>query len=163
MMSDRTGVRIPICTLAASMALLVASVMSQTARAGAEPDAALKVTFDGSTCIYEGPDQVVPGDVEVTFENQSGEFAGLGALELPLDESARLAEMSNVYSDWPTPAEPDPDGAQFVGGVLAAPGEVVTQVTPMPAGGYVLDCAIIEGDAPSRAWRAVRPVWLEVG
>jgi hypothetical protein len=156
-MSDRRWVAM------SAGAVVIALVLPVSAAVGADPGSTPQLTFDGATCIYEGPEEMDAGEVEVTFDNQSGDFAALTVLELPEDEGTRDAEMSLIYADLPIPPEPDPDRVRLVGVVLAGPGETVTEAAPLPAGGYVLDCATIEGDTPSRAWRAVRPVPLRVG
>ena len=35
------------------------------------------VTFNGETCVYDGPDEFVEGGVTISFDNQSDDFAHL--------------------------------------------------------------------------------------
>lgn len=133
--------------LAGATLLVVASACSSGDQ---DPSA----TFDGASCSFDGTTSVRAGGFEMPFNNQSGEFAALAFLELPEDEATRTEELALVGSDGPIPAEPDPNGAQLAGFIMAEPGEEVTQEASLPEGTYVVDCTTFEGDRPSHAWRA---------
>lgn len=145
-MFHRIGRRRPRRRTAAVGILILAAACSGSSDPGA--------TFDGQDCVYDGPDKVDAGTIEVTFENTSGEFVALAFLELPSDPQRAADEIALVGTDGPIPEEPDPGGAQPVGFVMAEPGEEVTQEAALPSGSYVIDCATFDGERPSHAWRA---------
>jgi hypothetical protein len=113
-----------------------------------------RVTFDGASCGYDGPRNLKPGDVEVAFDNESGEYAALAFLSMPSDADVRASEEALVGQDFPIAGDPAP-GSEIVGTILAEPGKTVTEMAPLPAGSFVVDCATFTGEQPTHAWRAV--------
>jgi hypothetical protein len=112
-----------------------------------------RVTFDGSSCNYDGPRTVQPGGFTVTFNNTSDQYAAVAFLKLPDDGTARTDALALVGKDLAIPEGDDPE-VQLVGTILAEPGEEATQDAPLPTATFVIDCAIFSGDQPSHAWRA---------
>lgn len=113
-----------------------------------------RVTFDGTRCGYDGPRELTPGDVEFAFDNQSGEYAALAFLAMPSDADARASVVALVGQDFAIEGPPVP-GAEIVGTILAEPGKTVTEMAPLPAGSFVVDCATFTGEQPTHGWRAV--------
>ena len=112
-------------------AVLGVAVLVLSACSSSEPNA----SFDGTTCDFDGPDRVDAGGFEVTFSNQSGDFAALVFLELPTDETKRAEDLEFLGTGGPIPEQPDPDLAQPVGFILAEPGEEVSEEASLAAGG----------------------------
>lgn len=110
-----------------------------------------RVTFDGTTCRYEGPGTLTAGPSDLTFNNRSGEYAALAFLEMPEDATQRAEALALVGKDLTIT---DPDDLVVAGVILAEPGENVTEAAPLGTGSYLIDCATFTGDRPSHAWRA---------
>jgi hypothetical protein len=114
-----------------------------------------QLTFDGTGCQWDGSTALSAGPADLTFRNQSDEYAAMAVLELPAEGSARDRELALVGSDFAIPSGQDPDAAQLVGTLLADPGQELTQPVPLVAGDFVVDCATMSaGGQPIHAWRA---------
>ena len=64
----------------------------------------LRLTFDGESCIYEGPTVLAAGPVELLFLNESERFATAHISMLTGDET--LQDMLDYVGDPPSPFEP---------------------------------------------------------
>ena len=85
----------------------------------------LTLTFDGSSCVYEGPRTLSPGPAELSFSNETEEIANrvvvhITADDITLEDAQRLRETD---PDWN--GSPDPPGEG--GGEIASGG-----LTTMP-------------------------------
>jgi hypothetical protein len=116
-------------------------------------------TFDGEQCQYSGPESVGSGDIEVTFENNSGEAASLAFLALR-DESARAEAAATMGTRTSVGGAPPPDYMELVGQLPADPNATATQTAPLTSGTYFLDCVTFGLDGPNEVWRVAI---LEVG
>jgi hypothetical protein len=64
----------------------------------------LRLTFDGESCLYEGPTVLAAGPVELVFVNESERYAQGDISRLTGNES--LQDMIDYMGDPPSPFEP---------------------------------------------------------
>jgi hypothetical protein len=136
---------------AVGIAMLISDDGSGPAAAA---EATPKVTFDGATCTYEGPNLIQMGTVEFTLTNEAE--SAFGTAVFRLEEPAFGAELERVPvgSDLAlAPDDPEPDGLRWF---LrdAAPGESVAASRSMLSGMYVIDCVTYADGVADHAWRA---------
>lgn len=117
----------------------------------AAADAAPRITFDGTTCRYDGPTLIETGTVAFTVSNTGTEamqFVGFNMPESSLDaELERTPLGTNMPLD---PTAPMPDGAMsFLQGAL--PGAEGVTSWPMTSGTNIIDCVT---EATDHVWRA---------
>ena len=120
--------------------------------AGATDQETLSVTFDGSSCSYDGPEQLSAGDVTVQGTNDS---------DLILRVSVDLLVDGATVDDFveylqPEPKEVEaPDFVETQTQVVVAPGTTDGFSFPLGAGEHVLVCVTYEDEeAPPAAWAA---------
>ena len=137
--------------------LLVASCGDDSPAAGTQsPDTTPTVSFDGSTCTYSGPGQVLGGGlISVVLENSSDIDIDAGVFRV-WSENALAAALERV---------PPGTGSDIVLGV--PPGSVQEawlqatangrneELLLLPNGLYLIDCARIPPGAssPDYVWR----------
>lgn len=122
--------------------------------AGCASSGSPQLTFDGTSCHYDGSHSLSAGPTDLTFRNKSDQYAALAVLQVPDDQTVRTQELDLVGTDFPIPPVEDPNAAQLVGTLLADPGQELTQSASVPAGTFVFDCATMANGQPVHAWRA---------
>jgi hypothetical protein len=103
-----------------------------------------QLTFDGSTCVYEGPDEVTAGVVVVELVNDSdgtsNVFVGL------LDEGTTAQDVIDDDDETAGPFQFERRGLSDMGGQNpAGAGETVLWEAGLGAGEYFVTCATRAG------------------
>ena len=139
---------------------------SPAATAGADEqeeqreEVAVTVTFDGTTCAYDGPSELSPGVLAVEFINDND--VGGGALLLLLDDDATFDEFVDAHQPEPYLGEPldfaEPSGT--VGRVQ--PNDDSSSTFPVDTGKYVLLCLEDTDDGDDAASYLAKPVGVTV-
>ena len=70
--------------LVAALPLLVSTAFGSDESAD---DGPLTLTFDGSSCVYEGPGTLSPGPTELSFSNETEEIETVWSCTSPLTTS----------------------------------------------------------------------------
>ncbi len=107
-------------------------------------DGPLTLTFEGSSCVYEGPDTLSPGPVEFSYSNETEEIASHGIVhitadDITLDDIQRLSETDPEWTG-------DPDslgeggGETVTVGVTTMPGRSSESTVDLTAGPYYFVC-----------------------
>lgn len=106
----------------------------------------LTVTWDGSTCAYEGPTELTPGVVLIEIVNSTDEDAGT--------EIVRIDDGS-TFEDFVEALQPEPDlgdvpdfVSQGYGQAFASAGDVGTIRSALDEGEYALVCLQTAPDQP---------------
>lgn len=81
------GVGFVIVAVLALMVYLIGMSESRT----------LELTFDGESCIYDGPSQLSPGDLELAFHNNSADVAWVDFVKL--DEGLTTEDLENGVAE----------------------------------------------------------------
>ena len=84
-------------TVASTTTTTVASTTTTTA---AREAIALTLTFHGDSCTYEGPTELTPGPVELTYLNESEEIAALNLTEHMQDKT--IQDVIDYIGEEPT-------------------------------------------------------------
>jgi hypothetical protein len=112
----------------------------------------LSVTFDGSSCSYDGPDQLNAGDVTLQGTNDS---------DLILRVSIDLLVDGATVDDFVEYLQPEPkevaapDFVETQAQVVVAPGTTDGFSYPLGGGEHVLVCVTYaDEEAPPAAWAA---------
>ena len=142
----------PAETVAASAPTTTASV---TAEAG--PIDGVVASFDGTTCIYQGPEQVSPtAPFTISFTNESDVTA---ALFITGHEGRQLEEMRSLIGQdvdkrQETATEAQTSGVRLPVQIQVEPGESFTQNALLETGIWMVDCHIYEPGfgGPAHMW-----------
>lgn len=110
-----------------------------------EEQATLSVTYDGAACSYNGPSEVVAGDVEIEAVNDSETYTEVGIALI--DESSTFEAFVDFYQPEPEVVD-SPDFATPIGSVPAEPGETESDSFTLGGGQYALVCLILVSDEP---------------
>jgi hypothetical protein len=128
--------------LVAALPLLVLTACGSDESAD---DGPLTLTFDGSSCVYEGPDTLSPGPADFSFSNETEEIAThlivhITADDITLDDIQRLSETDPAWNG-------DPDslgegrGETVYGAVSTMPDRSAEHTVDLTAGAYYFVCA----------------------
>ena len=116
-------------------------------------EVAVTVTFDGATCVYDGPIELTPGVVLIEFVNDSE--AGAETVVARLDEDATFDEFVEFHQPEPKVTGPPDFVTLGVGGTGAEAGEIGSIRSFLENGEYGLVCLQGEpGDAEPSVWVA---------
>ena len=106
--------------------------------------AAIALTFDGTTCRYDGPARVEEGSVELRFTNTSTTPFAVAAISVKDYALDAFLQEGPVGADWDIP-----HGHPRSGGIewhnrwpQVPPGESQEYDFLLPAGTYYLDCVL---------------------
>lgn len=108
-------------------------------------DGQLTLTFDGSSCEYDGPDTISPGPAEFSFSNGTEEIANfvvvrITAEDLMLDDVQRLSETDPEWNG--SPDSLGDDVAEIVSpGLTTMPDRTKEATIDLVAGQYYFVCA----------------------
>jgi len=127
--------------LAVALPLLVLTACGSDESAD---DGPLTLTFDDSSCVYDGPDTITPGPAEFSFSNETEEIAIHAIVHitddaLTLDDIQRLSETDPAWNG-------DPDllgegrGEVVTGGTTTMPGRSTESTVDLTAGPYYFVC-----------------------
>jgi len=112
----------------------------------AEPVEATVValTFDGTTCHYEGPEQVPEGTVDLRFSNTSDQPFAVAAMSVKEHALADFLSEGSVGTDWDIPTgHPRSGGLDWHNRWPLVPvGESHEFSWLLPAGTYYFDCVL---------------------
>ena len=112
----------------------------------------LSVTFDGSSCSYDGPEQLNAGDVTLQGTNDSDLILTV-SIDLLID-GATVDDFVEYLQPEPKEVEA-PDFVETQTQVVVAPGTTDGFSYPLGGGEHVLVCVTYEDDeAPPAAWAA---------
>ena len=127
---------------------------------GADEREDLAVTFDGTTCAYDGPSEHSPGVLEVEFDNDND--VGGAALLLRLNEDTTFDEFADAHQPEPYLGELEDFGeASGVIGRLQ-PNDDGAATFPVQTGKYVLICLVDTDDLDEPASYLAHPVGVTV-
>jgi hypothetical protein len=97
-----------------------------------------QLTFDGSDCVYEGPEDATAGVVAVEFVNDSDRPANVQVMLL--DQGTTVQDYTDQFSqDQPSSHYP-PFASDMGGQPPATAGETITWKASLAAGQYVALC-----------------------
>jgi hypothetical protein len=127
--------------LVAALPLLVLTACGSDESAD---DGPLTLTFDGSSCVYEGPDTLSPGPAEYSFSNETEEVAThaivqITADDITLDDVQRLSETDPEWDGSPGSLGEDA-GETASGGSTTMPGRSSEFTVDLTAGTYYFVC-----------------------
>lgn len=117
----------------------------------AAADASPRITFDGTTCRYDGPTLIEEGTVAFTVVNTSTPTIQFVGWNMPPSGLDAELERTPLGTDMAlTPTSPTPDGTMsfLIGG---PPGEEGTGTSFLLPGSHVVDCVT---DTMDHVWRA---------
>jgi hypothetical protein len=106
------------------MVALVCAV-ALAASCGTDSDGSLRLTYDGETCVYEGPTELKAGPVELTFVNESSDPAAAMSLARVMGDQTAQDLIDHIGGDGTASEKP--------AWVL----EVVTEIASPNGGVYV--------------------------
>lgn len=130
--------------LASAAACLLLLAGCASGEDGASDDAeatssvTLTVTWDGDTCVYEGPTEFAPGVVIVEFVNNTDAEAGTTMARL--DGDATFEDFVEYHQPEPELTGPPDFVTPDVAGGFAEAGDVDTISTDLAEGEYALVC-----------------------
>ncbi len=97
-----------------------------------------QLTFDGSDCVYEGPEDATAGVVAVEFVNDSDGLANVQVILL--DEGTTVQDYVDQFSPDQGSSFVPPFASDMGGQRPAAAGETITWEASLAAGQYVALC-----------------------
>lgn len=102
------------------------------------------LTFDGTTCHYDGPEQVAEGTVDFLFTNTSDEPFAVAASSVEEYALADFLREGSVGADWDIPTgHPRSGGLEWHNRwPLVAVGDSHEFSWMLPAGTYYFDCVL---------------------
>ncbi len=128
--------------LLAALPLLCLTACGSDESAGAGPST---LTFDGSSCVHEGPDTLAPGPADFSFSNETEEIANFVVVRL-VDDTITLADiqrLSETDPEWNgSPGSLGEDAAEIVSpGLTTMPDRTKESTIDLPPGSYYFVCA----------------------
>ncbi len=90
-------------------ALLLAGCGDDDGTADAGP---MQLTFDGETCVYEGPTEMEPGPVTLVISNESDDYGGAWFVELIQDHT--IDDFHEYWGEYPAPGGYMPGWTQTI-------------------------------------------------
>ena len=123
-------------------------------------EVAVTVTFDRTTCAFDGPSEVSPGVLAVEFVNDND--VGGAALLLRLNEDVTFDEFVDAHHPEPFLGELE-DLAEPSGAVpRVQPNDDGSSTFPVETGKYVLVCLVDTDDLDEPASYLAHPVGVTV-
>ena len=147
--SAEQGEDAPTLTTAATPT--TATTTPPTTEATAAPGAAATVTYDGTNCTYDGPDEFTAGPLDITYVNDSDQDVGLHIARL-FDDTDFEEYMTDMLAG--TDVDPISEtvlwlNRGFEG--LENRGELSENLTTV-AGRHAPTCVKFTGDGPPSEW-----------
>ncbi|NNC91196.1 MAG: hypothetical protein HKN80_01755, partial [Acidimicrobiia bacterium] len=125
----------------------------------AAADAAPRITFDGTSCRYNGPTLIEQGTMEVTAVNTTTQPVDVGGFLMLESRLAAELERTPLGTDMAlTPTDPMPTGDFYL--ITAPAGSEGVGLWPITAGTHIIDCVTYPsaGGAPEHVWRAASTI-----
>ena len=97
-----------------------------------------QLTFTGSDCLYEGPEEVTAGVVTVELVNESDGNANVFVGRL--DEGETVQDLFDVFGPEPRTGSPEPWVSDMGGQSPASAGETIRWESSLAAGQYITSC-----------------------
>ena len=108
-------------------------------------DGPLKLTFDGSSCVYEGPDTLSPGPADSSFSNETEQIANSVVVHITADDIALedIQRLSETDPEWNgSPDSLGEGGGEIVsGGLTTMPDRSMEATVDLTAGPHYFVCA----------------------
>ena len=127
--------------LVAALPLLVLTACGSDESAD---DGPLTLTFDGSSCVYEGPDTLSPGPAEYSFSNETEEIATHAIVQITADDIALddVQRLSETDPEWDgSPGSLGEDAGEIAsGGSTTMPDRSSEFTVDLTAGTYYFVC-----------------------
>ncbi len=127
--------------LVAALPLLVLTACGSDESAD---DGPLTLTFDGSSCVYDGPDTLSPGPTEFSFSNETEEIATHAIVHITADDITLedIQQLSESDPEWTgDPGSLGEDAAEIVsGGTTTMPDRSTESTVELTAGPYYFVC-----------------------
>lgn len=102
------------------------------------------LTFDGSSCVYEGSDTRSPGPVDVVYSNRSEEIASHAVMQIVADGITLedVEQLSEADPDWNGDGDSiEPGGSEMAAGAMSTMPDRTTEYTlDLVAGTYYFVC-----------------------
>jgi hypothetical protein len=97
-----------------------------------------RLTFTGSDCVYEGPEEVTAGVVTVELVNDSDGSANVFVGRL--DEGKTVQDLIDAFGSEPRTGSPEPWVSDMGGQSPASAGETIRWESSLAAGQYITSC-----------------------
>ena len=97
-----------------------------------------QLTFTGSDCVYDGPEEVTAGVVTVELVNDSDGLANVFVGRL--DDGKTVQDLEDVFGSEPRRGPLEPFVSDMGGQNPAKPGETIRWESNLTAGTYVTSC-----------------------
>ena len=148
------------CTSGEEEASQESDVESPTAAEGTGSEQALlTVTFDGTSCSYDGPSEIGAGVATIEAVNDSEVYTEVGIARL--DEGSAFDDFVAFYQPEPEIVD-SPDFATPIAAVPAEPGQTGSDDVTLEAGQHALVCLILISDEPPPGVFVAQPGGLAV-
>lgn len=122
-------------------------------------EAVLTVTFDGTSCSYDGPSEIGTGVATIEAVNDSEVYTEVGIARL--DEGSAFEDFVAFYQPEPEIVD-SPDFATPIAAVPAEPGQTGSDTVALNGGQHALVCLILISDEPPPGVFVAQPGGLAV-
>lgn len=126
---------------------------------GEQAQAVLTVTFDGTSCSYDGPSEVGAGVATIEAINDSDVYTEVGIALI--DEGSMFEDFVAFYQPEPEIVD-SPDFATPIAAVPAEPGQTGSDNVTLSGGQHALVCLILISDEPPPGVFVAQPGGLTV-
>jgi hypothetical protein len=142
-----------------ALAGLLCLVLAGCGSGGEQEQAVLTVTFDGTSCSYDGPSEIVGGVTTIEAVNSSDVYTEVGIARI--DEGSTFDDFVAFYQPEPEIVD-SPDFATPIGSVPAEPGQTGSDTFTLEGGQHALVCLILIADEPPPGVFVAQPGGLTV-
>lgn len=149
----------PVAVIGLLVLALTGCASADEGAAGEQDQQVLGVTFDGTSCSYDGPSDVGAGVVSIEAANDSDVYTEVGIARI--DESSTFEDFVAFYQPEPEVVD-SPDFATPIGSVPAEPGQTGSDTFALEAGQYALVCLILISEEPPPGVFVAQPGGLVV-
>jgi hypothetical protein len=142
-----------------ALAGLLCLVLAGCGSGGEQEQAVLTVTFDGTSCSYDGPSEIGGGVTTIEAVNSSDVYTEVGITRI--DEGSTFDDFVAFYQPEPEIVD-SPDFATPIGAVPAEPGQTGSDTFTLMGGQHALVCLILIADEPPPGVFVAQPGGLTV-